>query len=199
LTKEEKEEKLKEKITEEIKERKKINDEALEKSKEASAIAAAENEARFRKLHEERKQAIANIEAETALINEKERKAGKAAAEARRAMTDEEWVANLPEHHLQGYLEVNDDVEEHEEADDDDDDDEGDLIGVQDEDMYADEDAEADANNEEDDAEGEDGPEEEDGEEDSAPQSLAQKDQGHLHKTSIRVDPPLTKDGKKSI
>ena len=28
---------------------------------------------------------------------------------------------------------------------------------------------------------------------------LVQKDQGHLHKTSIRVDPPLTADGKKSI
>lgn len=83
--------------------------------------------------------------------------------------------------------------------------------------MYADEDAAADANNEEDDEEdnnmegaGSEG-EEDDGnagdlaqdkdlaqaEQKSA--SLAQKPSGHLHKTSIRVDPPLTSDGKKSI
>jgi len=43
------------KITEEIKARKAINDEILEQAKEAAAATAAENEARYRRLHEERK------------------------------------------------------------------------------------------------------------------------------------------------
>jgi len=75
--------------------------------------------------------------------------------------------------------------------------------------MYADEDAAADANNEEDNVdEGEEmneSGEEDDGEAEQAqepqqPMSLAEKKPStHLHKTSIRVDPPLTTDGKKSI
>jgi len=77
--------------------------------------------------------------------------------------------------------------------------------------MYADEDAAADANNEEDNAGedmGESGDEDEgegealaeQAEEAQAPMNLAQKKPStHLHKTSIRVDPPLTTDGKKSI
>jgi hypothetical protein len=126
-------------------------------------------------------------------------------------MTDEEWVANLPEHHLAGYVGVEDDIEDGSEADEEGEGDK-DLVGVEDDDMYADEDAAADANNEEDDEddnnmedagsdeEGEGG----DGDKDLAQAenkiaSLAQKPSGHLHKTSIRVDPPLTTDGKKSI
>lgn len=176
----------------------------------------AENEVRHRRLHEERKQAIANIEAETARLNEQQRSTGLKASQQRSALTDEEWVANLPEHHLQGYVAVDDDVEAAEDGDDDEDGDDKDLVGVNDDDMYNDEDAAADANNEEDDEEdnnmegaGSEG-EGDDGDNDLAQDkdlaqaenksaSLAQKPSGHLHKTSIRVDPPLTTDGKKSI
>jgi len=79
------------------------------------------------------------------------------------------------------------------------------LLGVHDDDVYQDEDAAADNNEDEDeDAENnQDGGDEEEEEEDSLEaaglQSLAQKSDAHLHKTSIRVDPPLTADGKKSI
>lgn len=182
------------KITEEIKARKAINDDILEKSKEAAAAAAAENEVRFRQLHEERKQAIANIEAETARINEAERQRGRAAADQRKGMSDEEWVANMPEHHLAGYLGVEDDVEEADDEGEDKnedkedngedggsdggDDDGDDLLGVKDEDMYNDEDAAADAeNNQEadgdDDNNGADEEPEEDGGE-AAEQAMAQ-------------------------
>jgi hypothetical protein len=68
LTPEQQEEQLQKKITEEIKARKAVVDEALEKSKEKFAADAAANEARFRKIHEERKATIASIEAETARI-----------------------------------------------------------------------------------------------------------------------------------
>lgn len=112
MTPEEREEKLNKKITEEIKARKKINDDLLEASKKAAAASAAENEVRFRKLHEERKAAIANIEAETAKINDAEKQRGLAASQARKDMSDEEWVANMPEHHLAGYVGVEDDVED---------------------------------------------------------------------------------------
>lgn len=170
-----------------------------------------ENEIRHRKLHEERKQAIANIEAETASLTAQQQKIARLSSEQRANMTDEEWVANLPEHHLAGYVGVEDDIEDGSEADEEGEGDK-DLVGVEDDDMYADEDAAADANNEEDDEddnnmedagsdeEGEGG----DGDKDLAQAenkiaSLAQKPSGHLHKTSIRVDPPLTTDGKKSI
>lgn len=112
MTPEEREEKLNKKITEEIKARKKINDDLLEASKVAAAKSAAENEARFRKLHEERKATIASIEAETAKINDAEKQRGLAASQARKSMTDEEWVANMPEHHLAGYVGVEDDIED---------------------------------------------------------------------------------------
>lgn len=209
---EEREEAMNKKITEEIKARKAINDEILEQSKAAAAATAAENEARFRRLHEERKATIASIEAETARINEAERQRGRLSAEQRKNLTDEEWVANMPEHHLQGYLGVEDDVEDQEdESADEGEEGNDDLVGVHDDDMYNDQDAAADADNdnednqadgEQDDGEGE-GDEEgqEEAAEEPAPQSLAQagKPSGHLHKTSIRVDPPLTSDGKKSI
>ena len=112
MSPEEREEKLNKKITEEIKARKKINDDLLEASKKAAAAASAENEARYRKLHEERKATIASIEAETAKINDAEKQRGLAASQARKDMTDEEWVANMPEHHLTGYVGVEDDVED---------------------------------------------------------------------------------------
>jgi hypothetical protein len=135
-------------------------------------------------------------------------------------MSDEDYISNLPEHHLRGYVGVEDDVDddvEEDGGDDDDDDDEG-LVGVHDDDVYADEDAEADAENQEDEDAGEEndgGDDGDDGDDDdgdegnaltqAAPQSLAQAEAGegfashHLFKTSIRVDPPLTADGKKSI
>lgn len=131
-------------------------------------------------------------------------------SEQRSNLTDEEWVANLPEHHLAGYVGVEDDIEDGSEADEEDGGDK-DLVGVEDDDMYADEDAAVDANNEEDDEDdnnmedaGSDEDNEDGGDKDLAQAenniaSLAQKPSGHLHKTSIRVDPPLTTDGKKSI
>jgi hypothetical protein len=55
-------------------------------------------------------------------------------------MTDEEWVANMPEHHLRGYVEVEDDVEEVDDEDASaDETDEDDLVGVHDDDVEADE------------------------------------------------------------
>lgn len=136
-------------------------------------------------------------------------------------MDDEEWTANLPEHHLKGYVAVDDDIEQDDGAEEGsgDDDEEEDLVGVHDDDVYADEDAAADADNEDEDADanddeddnadaGSEGEGDEDDEslekKESIANSLVQKgkkkaDSGHLHKTSIRVDPPLTSDGKKSI
>jgi hypothetical protein len=76
-TKEEREAALQKKITEEIKARKEISDEAIAKQREEYVKSKAEDEIRFRKLHEERKGAIAAIEAETAQINAKEAAAGR--------------------------------------------------------------------------------------------------------------------------
>jgi hypothetical protein len=116
----------------------------------------------------------------------------------------------MPEHHLEGYAQVENDVDDGGSEADDDDEEANDLVGVNDDDMYADEDAAADANqgedNEDDENEMGEGSDEggDEGDENLAEAenksaSLAQKPSGHLHKTSIRVDPPLTKDGKKSI
>lgn len=109
-TAEERDAALHKKITEEIKARKAINDDILEAAREQQLATNADNEARHRRLHEERKQAIANIEAETARLNDQQRQTGLKASQQRQALTDEEWVANLPEHHLQGYVAVDDDV-----------------------------------------------------------------------------------------
>lgn len=203
LTPEQKEEALQKKITEEIKARKAVIDEALEKSKIKFAADAAATEARYKRMHEERKATIAGIEAETARLAADERAIAQKASQVRRNLTDEEWVANLPEHHLRGYVGVEDDVEEHDDDEDvDSDGDDDDLIGVHDDDVYADEDAAADANDDDDagDFNQEDSGEFfGDEEATQGPASFAQKPSGHLHKTSIRVDPPLTADGKKSI
>jgi len=105
-------------------------------------------------------------------------------------MTDEEWVANMPGHLLKGYLGLAaEDIHEADEGDDDED--------------YEEDVAHDDA--------------EIDGDEDSSAnedypatrrlgnqlKSLAQvrslKSDGHLHETDMRVDPPLTDEGKKSI
>ena len=95
-SKEEREEALNVKITAEIKARKALADEAIDKSREEFAKASEENEIRYRKMHEERKQAVASIEAETAKLNAADRAAGKLSADQRKGLTDEEWVANLP-------------------------------------------------------------------------------------------------------
>jgi hypothetical protein len=205
LTPEQQEEQLQKKITEEIKARKAVIDEALEKSKIKFAADSAANEARYRQIHEERKAVIASIEAETARLTANERAIGLKASEARKHLTDEEWVANMPEHHLRGYVAVADDVEEQEDEDVESEGDDDGLVGVHDDDMYADEDAAADANDDDDAGEADEAADNGDssgGEGQSlaqAPASFAQKPSGHLHKTSIRVDPPLTPDGKKSI
>jgi hypothetical protein len=120
-------------------------------------------------------------------------------------MTDEEWVANMPAHHLAGYIGVKDDVRDFDDEDDQNDGDDDDLIGVHDDAVYDDDEAAINDNNEEVEAsEADDEIDDQSAEQDetqslAAFQSFAQKDSGHLHKTSIRVDPPLTPDGKLSI
>ena len=146
LSAEEKEEALQKKITVEIKARKAIADEAIETERANSAKASAENEIRYRKMHDERKAAIAGIEAETARLTEQDKQIARAASKQRKSLNDQELVANLPEHHLRGYVGVADDVEDLEDESSGDDED---LIGVHDDNLYADEDAAADANNEE--------------------------------------------------
>jgi len=114
-------------------------------------------------------------------------------------MTDEEWVANMPEHHLQGYLGVAEDNVDEKDSEDEDADDEKEYENAVDAD-----DAEIDGD--EDSSANEDYPESRRlGNQIKQAKSLAQvkkgksKFDGHLHETDMRVDPPLTDEGKKSI
>ena len=74
---------LNKKITEEIEARKAQNEELINAAHAASAATAAENEERHRRLFDERTQAVANVEAETAALNAAERAQGQANAASR--------------------------------------------------------------------------------------------------------------------
>jgi hypothetical protein len=106
-----------------------------------------EDEHRHRQLYLARKAAIADITSDTAREAAKVRNAGLASSSSMANFSDEDYISNLPEHHLQGYVAVDDDVDDDVEDDggDDEDDDDENLVGVNDDDVYADEDAEADA------------------------------------------------------
>lgn len=118
------------KIDAEIKARKEVADAAIAAFREKASAEAAENEARFRRLEDERKAAADVITAEIKAAHDDAKAIRDAAAAKARASNwdDEMWTANMPEHILKGYLAVDDDVMEDqmaEEADDDDEMDQG--------------------------------------------------------------------------
>lgn len=72
----------------------------LAKERADAEKAAEEDEKRKRRILDSFKAEVARIEAETAQKAALEAAVRARAAEATRTLTDEEWVANLPEHHF---------------------------------------------------------------------------------------------------
>jgi hypothetical protein len=100
---------LEAKITAMIKEKKKEADEAIkadqkkEKAEKEMAFAA------YKAKDAEVKREVAGVEAETEHLNLSAAEIRARASKARKHMTDEEYIANLPEHHLEGYVQLGDD------------------------------------------------------------------------------------------
>lgn len=65
--------------------------------------------AAFKAQNAEVKREVAAVEAETEKMNLSEAEQRKRAYQLRKHMTDEEYIANLPEHHLEGYVQLGDD------------------------------------------------------------------------------------------
>ena len=120
-TAEEKKEAVEKAITEKVKVAKAESDEAKEEDHKKTET---EKEAAVKRGHdiiEKNKKLVKDVEAETAKQNAADKEVGKAAAEKTRGLTDEEWTANMPNHHLKGYLGTEADVnneEQNEEVDD---------------------------------------------------------------------------------
>ena len=146
-------------------------------------------------------------------------------AKTRAAMTDEQWTANMPAHigandhhrfylpaHKYGFLQQNDDVNDEDEDVDEEnsdnqeqelydqgaDQDDAEMDGDQDEDAQDDSEEEQETNTPAQ-AQPAQGLAQAIDQDLSQKKSYGKKFDGHLHETDMRVNPPLTDEGKKSI